>query len=73
MVDTAIANQINPGEVIDHDVIVSAMPFPGGGRPELTIVVVGYDGTAPIHVGTSRTLPTPYDRERHTLPHAPAQ
>lgn len=48
LVDTALANQLNPGEVVDHEVMMNIVSIPGGRRPELTVLLVGYDGTTPL-------------------------
>ncbi|MEU8381735.1 hypothetical protein [Streptosporangium sp. NPDC048865] len=49
LVETALANQLNPGEVVDHEVMMASVSIPGGRRPELTIQLVGYDGTTPLN------------------------
>lgn len=42
MVETAITNQANPGEIIGYDVTFFLAPRPGGYNPELQVTLVGY-------------------------------
>lgn len=41
MVATAITNQTNPGETVDHEVLFQLAPRPGGYNPELVIALIG--------------------------------
>lgn len=43
LLSVAIANQANVGEVIDHEAVMAMVSIPGGQRPQITLIIVGYD------------------------------
>lgn len=66
LVESALTAQLDPGEVVDHEVTMASVSIPGGRRPELTVHLVGYKGTtvlnaAPVTIAGPVTTQTAID------------